>query len=551
MKNALFRKAEAGAARPAGSFIAPQSALTISQPGDAAEREADAVAERLTGSGKAVGLWGSGLFVSPAIQRKCAECEQEEKEKKVQRKESTTASPMAGTFALKSKLDAAQGQGAALPRETRQRMEGAFGADFSGVRVHTDSQAVMLSRQLNAHAFTYGQDIFFNTGKYNSQSSDGQRLLAHELTHVVQQSGSVKRQVQRETQVEVSVDNVPGACSLEQHHKIEPAVRQAITWLQTTLRRLDAFISNPSREAGVQAALQRHFHSSTAETAGRVRRILNRINTEILSRPDLQVECHTGADTSCNSAGAYVTGNLLVFCPGYFSGSAGWQAYSLIHEMAHTLTGLTHITDRAYRSDRYYALTSPVEALTNAASYEYFCLEIGAGTAQPGTAPRDETNDCSDRQAIPARRSMAMFERWNRNAQVMADDQRPGMLSQWQDLQTRHLGGITPAHIRRAKAAYDLIYNRMQSALTFECERHCDENVTGYYRYFLFITSDTIHLCPMLFSLNEDDRTLEMYKLVLIRFGDVSESFATELSGLARSLTNRFWAVPASLTGFD
>ncbi|QJW89145.1 DUF4157 domain-containing protein [Spirosoma taeanense] len=549
MKSMLSRKLEPERRKASGSFIS--SGLTISQPGDAAEREAYAVAEQVVGSGRTTTLPNSGTFVSSAVQRKCAECEREEKEQSVHRKETTTAAPVTGSFALKSQLEAARGQGSALPDQTRHQMESAFGADFGGVRLHTDSQAVMLSRQLNAHAFTYGQDIFFNSGKYDSRSTDGQKLLAHELTHVVQQSGSVQRQIQRQTQVKVTVDNVPGACSLDQHHKIEPAVRQATTWLQGTLRRLDNFISTPAREPGVQAALERHFHSSTPETAGRVRRILNRINSEILTRPDLQVECHTATDTSCSSAGAYVTGNLLAFCPNYFEGSAGWQASTLIHEMAHTLTGVTDITDRAYRNDRYYAQESPIEALTNAAAYEYFCVEIGSGTVQASMAPRDELNDCSDRQAIPARRSIAMFERWNRNAQVLTDDQRPGMLSQWQDLQTRHLGGTTAAHIRRAKAAYDRIYNRMKSALTFECERHCDENVSGYYRYFLFITSDTLHLCPLLFSLNEDDRTLEMYKLVLIRYGDVSEAVAAELASMAHSLTNRFWAVPASLTGFD
>ncbi|GAA4400509.1 hypothetical protein GCM10023187_13780 [Nibrella viscosa] len=551
MKQPLYRKPVAQGTKPGDSFIAPRPALPISQPGDAAEREADAVAERVAGSGRTTALPNSGTFMQPAVQRKCAECEKEEKEQTVHRKENAAGTPVAGSFALKSQLDSARGQGSALPDHTRRQMERAFGADFGRVRLHTDSRAVLFSRQLNAHAFTYGQDIFFNSGQYDSQSPAGRKLLAHELTHVVQQSGTVQRQIQRQTQVEVTVDNVPGACSLDQHREIEPAVRQATTWLQTSLRRLDAFISNPTREPGVQAALERHFHSSTAETAGRVRRVLNRINTEILTRPDLRVECRTATDTSCSSAGAYVTGNLLVFCPSFFDGSASWQASSLVHEMAHTLTGLTHITDRAYRSDRYYAITSPIEALTNAASYEYLCVELGAGTAQAGTAPRDSTSDCSDRQAIPARRSIAQFERWNRNAQVLTDDQRPDMLSQWQDLQNRHLGGTTPAHVRRAKAAYDRIYNRMKSALSFECERHCDDNTTGYYRYFLFITSDTIHLCPLLFSLNEDDRTLEMYKLVLIRYGDVSEAFATELAGMARSLTNRFWSVPTSLTGFD
>ncbi|MBD2753189.1 DUF4157 domain-containing protein [Spirosoma sp. BT704] len=72
-------------------------------------------------------------------------------------------------------------------------MESAMGADFSGVRVHTGSEASQLSQDLNAYAFTHGNDIYFNEGQYNPSTSEGQRLLAHELTHTVQQGASVKR----------------------------------------------------------------------------------------------------------------------------------------------------------------------------------------------------------------------------------------------------------------------------------------------------------------------------------------------------------------------
>ncbi|HEX8845923.1 MAG TPA: DUF4157 domain-containing protein [Pyrinomonadaceae bacterium] len=68
-------------------------------------------------------------------------------------------------------------------------MERAFGADFSDVHVHTDAQADGLNRSLEARAFTAGQDLFFRHGEYNPDSSRGQELIAHELTHVMQQSG--------------------------------------------------------------------------------------------------------------------------------------------------------------------------------------------------------------------------------------------------------------------------------------------------------------------------------------------------------------------------
>lgn len=82
------------------------------------------------------------------------------------------------------------GGGATLDEGSRSNMEDAMGEDFSGVRVHTDADADSLSRSVKAKAFTTGQDIFFRSGEYQPGSGQGDKLLAHELTHVVQQRGS-------------------------------------------------------------------------------------------------------------------------------------------------------------------------------------------------------------------------------------------------------------------------------------------------------------------------------------------------------------------------
>jgi hypothetical protein len=84
-------------------------------------------------------------------------------------------------------IEKARGGGQGLGTGIRRKMESAFGADFSGVRVHTGSEAHELNNAVNAVAFTTGQDIFFRNGAYNTESSGGRELLAHELTHVVQQ----------------------------------------------------------------------------------------------------------------------------------------------------------------------------------------------------------------------------------------------------------------------------------------------------------------------------------------------------------------------------
>lgn len=84
-------------------------------------------------------------------------------------------------------IEDTKGGGRSLPDQVRASMERGFGADFSAVRVHTGGQADALNHSLNAKAFTTGRDIFFAKGQYNPQSRSGQELIAHELTHTVQQ----------------------------------------------------------------------------------------------------------------------------------------------------------------------------------------------------------------------------------------------------------------------------------------------------------------------------------------------------------------------------
>lgn len=157
---------------------------TVSSPGDLFEREADNVAERVM---RMVEPVPTGLAPA-AIQRKCAECEDEEK-KPIQTKPAssahTGAAPDAGAA-----VRAAMRGGTPLSREARSYFEPRFGHDFSGVRVHADGEAADAARAVRARAYTIGQDIVFGTGEYAPTTVEGKRLLAHELVHVVQQTSS-------------------------------------------------------------------------------------------------------------------------------------------------------------------------------------------------------------------------------------------------------------------------------------------------------------------------------------------------------------------------
>ena len=90
---------------------------------------------------------------------------------------------------VEARLTSSKGGGQPLPDDIRTSMESAIGADFSAVKVHADDGAGQMSRDLGARAFTHGTDIYFGANTYRPQTTSGRRLLAHELAHVVQQSG--------------------------------------------------------------------------------------------------------------------------------------------------------------------------------------------------------------------------------------------------------------------------------------------------------------------------------------------------------------------------
>lgn len=157
------------------------------------------------------------------VQKKCADCEGEDK--KIQKKEEkeekkpvqtklNESSPV--NEGVESDLNSSKGGGSAMDKNTKQEMESGFGANFSSVNIHTDSKAVQMSEQLGAQAFTHGNDVYFNKGKYNPNSKEGKHLLAHELTHTIQQTGSkTQNSVQKLSDPDCGATkhlNVSGSC---------------------------------------------------------------------------------------------------------------------------------------------------------------------------------------------------------------------------------------------------------------------------------------------------------------------------------------------------
>lgn len=255
-KTTPFFTGPAGAiqAREGAPFF--QAKLAIGKPGDQYEQEADAVADAVVGGNvqapvvqkQAITPIQRATLATPAddeklstaearmekdklvqekpelqrlaapeeeeepVQMQAAEEEEpvqmraEEEEEPVQAKHQADTSPQVASNDLAAQLQLSQGNGQPLPDRTRSDMETAFGVDFSGVHVHTDTQAIQMNRELGAQAFTHGSDVYFNSEKFDPEASDGKHLLAHELTHVVQQGATQALRMKKLTEEDKKAD---------------------------------------------------------------------------------------------------------------------------------------------------------------------------------------------------------------------------------------------------------------------------------------------------------------------------------------------------------
>lgn len=173
-----------------------QAKLTVNTPDDQYEQEADHVADQVMRATDA----GSSPSISAGVAPSGTSDQGDD-----------AAVPLV-TPAVEQRIDSLRGGGSPLPDGERTFFEDRFGQDFGDVRLHTTSEAAHLSHDLSAQAFTVGNNVAFGAGAYQPGTSEGRRLLAHELTHVVQQGGAVARKtVQRkETNDELPIEEAIG-----------------------------------------------------------------------------------------------------------------------------------------------------------------------------------------------------------------------------------------------------------------------------------------------------------------------------------------------------
>ncbi len=253
-----------------------QSKLKISEPGDKYEQEADRVVDqvmRMPDSSvqrqvepeaeeeeeETLQTKPLAEQIKPLVQRQ-AEPMEEEEEETLQTK-TTLGQLRTVSSSLQNRIKALQGGGQPLPQSERAFFEPRFGADFSQVRIHTDSQAAEASRAVKARAFTLGHHIVFNKGEYQPDSNAGRHLLAHELVHTLQQRDSrADPQIQRTITVDSATSRTPphrqnnGALVTSLFNRLCPS----ITW------RLNGAVIGPANSRDCNASTVQRGTTPTA-----------------------------------------------------------------------------------------------------------------------------------------------------------------------------------------------------------------------------------------------------------------------------------------------
>lgn len=360
------------------SFFKPtiQKKMSVGSANDVYEIQADAMANkvmRMTDSSNQNFTQTGAL-----IQKKCSHCEQEEKVQMKPLSEETTPliqrhSSENASYApshVESQINNSKGGGSIMDSETKNFMETRFGTDFSEVKIHTGSQAVQMSRELNAQAFTVGNDVYFNEGKYSPHSDNGKHLLAHELTHTVQQGGGIGRKIQK-------LGANPG-CNKVQSNAIHQAIYNARGWTNTTLRT----IASDRNSAKISSALRRNF-GNTYGVISNLDLIVGRIRSVNHSLGTMPYTCDDGTDALCvnGNCGFAIPGSgAMTVCPHTITEGGIYLTGCVLHESFHaTFSRFTIDEYSGWHGNSGSTPTYPgvgVEPLLNADSYTTFIMDL-------------------------------------------------------------------------------------------------------------------------------------------------------------------------------
>jgi hypothetical protein len=349
------------------SFFQPsiQKKLSVGSANDSYEVEADRVADKVM---KMSEPSPQVTHTGSLVQRKCAACEEEEKLQMKPLAESISpfiqrSSSESGGVAsdyVENQINSSRGGGNSMDHGTQSFMESRFGTDFSSVKIHTGSKAVQMNRELGAQAFAVGNDIYFNEGKYSPNSDSGKHLLAHELTHTVQQNGGIDRKIQK-----YSHEDCDETTDLRPH--IWPANHIASTMVDNSIAALTA----STISATTTTLLDNHFNSHSASTISSVLAVFRSIKTAFTAN-NYTYEC----ENNCDGENAYVYGiwSDIHLCMNSLRGrdNRGIAAI-IVHEFSHYYGGTDdNVYYFSFGSGTRPSTLSVSDGIDNADCYEGF-----------------------------------------------------------------------------------------------------------------------------------------------------------------------------------
>ena len=544
-----------------------QTKLNISTPGDEHEQEADRVAEAVMRMPEPV-LQRQSKNGSDISTPSASDGEQSLIRRQVKSEGSTGE---VGTD-FTSRL----GNGMPLDAASRTFFESRFGQDFANVRIHTDARATESAHALGARAYTIGRDVVFGSREYAPHTHAGRTLLAHELTHVVQQRHGDSPTIQRQSSADQTTTDAPPkpkpkAAPCTETEQEELLAKVQFGPLPLILGEFDQFInSNEAKDpaqrgkpASVAEAIARNF-KVTGDAAKPVIETVKR-RLEAVSQSDLRamnIRCAVDSTfRDCPLTDAFVADGphgvkMLTLCPSFVGLDVHARVPIVIREMVRFWNN--DVADRRSTSQRGYADLSTEEALHNASSYGQMAAEIydayrsgvaasqnkptPAATASKVNAPTDVYPGCDAATTTTLTNAIRKAEELNLNAlKVMSDrDQIKAHASALAMYGLPH--PVRPKEaVEPYRRSYEAANNLFKKSVSFTCEKTDSPSCKAGKASF----DGAFHVCPSWRGLADDDaRSAALLRAFYMTFAQGDEFAADMITGAVHDLATEMLALP-------
>jgi hypothetical protein len=408
-----------------GQQAAVQPKFAIGAIDDPLEREADAVADHVMGMAEP----SPSVSTAPLrISRKCATCDEDKQALQTK----PARAPNAAIQVPPIVHETLRSPGQPLDPTTREFFESRFGYDFSDVQIHTSPSAAESAERIGALAYTAGSQVVFGSGKYAPDSTASQHLLAHELTHVVQQTGAtpmpcvVQRAPDKPKAEKAPFRDCTEATTLNSNPRRDliKVLDLAQRFVNGAIGKLEIDPETEPKGSSYRVALERHFlNPSKAQRMGilgNFKAIYEKLKPGNVRCAANDQELATCAQNPDGEIAAFMRDGEFVLCFNFWVMSPLCKATTLIHEPAHAVgigSGKTHPPYR--RGAEYpFGATLPSKDQTaairsdNPDAYAYFAAHVWRDIDMECIPPLAEVIDVrSTKDALPVTREKKDQER--------------------------------------------------------------------------------------------------------------------------------------------